>query len=164
MCLVYMGKKPFNCSSFQSSIYGGKLNKFCSLFPSLILPITIFPNQVTRFKKFIPYHFPRNFPPVYALKRAHIQTINIRSASVSQFGTFIFFQNLIALIWTRFKVLEFFFLFIGSNTRLHTQICVPKHRSTINYRSKNKAIYSNIGGNILFPTQIPVPTHRSTLK
>ena len=44
-------------------------------------------------------------PPVYALKRVHNWTINLRCAKVSQPDSFILFAKLAALFCTRFNAL-----------------------------------------------------------
>ena len=101
--------------------------------------------------------------PVYVLKRAHIKSINLRCAKVSQTDSFILLANLAALLSTRFKALTWPPLY-RPQTPLHTQISVPTHRSILNYRSQHTTPHSIIGPNTPLHTQISDPTYRSILK
>jgi len=78
--------------------------------------------QIAWLYKSIPCPFQAR-PPVYALKRAHIQAINLCCTKVSQPNSFILFANLVTLFCARFKALTYL-LCVGPNTPLHTQVSV----------------------------------------
>jgi len=90
-------------STFNGPIYEGIFTNICSLFSSPNLLTMIVPTQ-HGFRGLFPIAFQARLL-VYALKRAHIQAINLCCGKVSQSDSFILFAILAALFCTQFKVL-----------------------------------------------------------